>query len=960
MSLKWRRTKAWDDANLTGHLRPLWYLLRIFSSIATAVVLLTLVALYGVVASVPIGMLAQIPTWLLYGLSAVGVMLLTGGLPVLALRKRSASTPLWQLVVVACMGALVGLAAWARFIWPELRYVPGPGGGGFRLFGSFIDANIATTLRRLPILEMTELEFYSWWPLKLILGLFVVNMVVATVRRIEFTFKNIGVLTVHTGIVLIALGSIYYGGLKREGDTLLMAGVPGRDGTPAPGPLVSRFYDGIKPALIVAQNGRTEQRPLTGLPRYNDYNLAALVDEAPTRSALQVAGMREPWDPALLDRPGKPARRMLGPLDLVPVSLAERAGVQILDPDIALRVVGYASYAEPREDWLRVEPRELTRIAPGQSLNPLRVVKLELNVPGHQDPGHGEPGHVHGSEDQPRSASFAFTLLPTSPAKRVSGNAAISIEYLTDDPGAPFSTVDQRWTDLSESLPDGTEHALVVEIPGPPSFRRVYPLHPGLEIEVGDTGWKLDVQDVRPEPPFPIITKGYEGATSSVAIVRVTPPEGSAGAGGVFERYVYHRFPEIAQDMQPAAEGEMPRRSDPDARIRLSYIDATKLNIYLRETPRAGGDRGPQVSETEPLVRAIARIPGGQVVVVDEVAIGGAGLTPILDEIVKLGVVARWDHAERVERPAPVPEGDRDRENVGNHAKAMVGVEVAIRPVDAAQPTWSRVVWVPFARYMGIGNSERRVQLPDGRSIMLSFGRLQHQLPGFDLQLLDFEMIAYDHRGAPRDYQSMVRVVPAREKIGVFEGFEHITKLNAPLRAPFMWREDRNMLANVGGRLLSGLNPHQFKFSQAGWDAEGWKQSQARADRGEIPRPFAQFTILGVGNNPGIHVIALGGILMGLGIPWAFYVKPWLVQREKRRIQKQLAEGTYRRPTPRGKSAEPGPRVQPAHSNGVHVPGVQALDGMPVAGASASGSRSPDESSVGSEHAPVAVGEGKP
>jgi hypothetical protein len=40
-----------------------------------------------------------------------------------------------------------------------------------------------------------------------------------------------------------------------------------------------------------------------------------------------------------------------------------------------------------------------------------------------------------------------------------------------------------------------------------------------------------------------------------------------------------------------------------------------------------------------------------------------------------------------------------------------------------------------------------------------------------------------------------------------------------------------------------------------------------------------------VGNNPGIHVIALGSILMGMGIPWAFYVTPWLVQRERKRLQ---------------------------------------------------------------------------
>ncbi|MBZ0170829.1 MAG: hypothetical protein K8E66_00465, partial [Phycisphaerales bacterium] len=85
-------------------------------------------------------------------------------------------------------------------------------------------------------------------------------------------------------------------------------------------------------------------------------------------------------------------------------------------------------------------------------------------------------------------------------------------------------------------------------------------------------------------------------------------------------------------------------------------------------------------------------------------------------------------------------------------------------------------------------------------------------------------------------------------------------------------------------RLTNGLNPNQFKLSQSGWDRDGWMQTQRMADAGQLKRPFARYTILQVGNNPGIHVIALGGVLIAIGIPWAFYVKPWLVKREKRRL----------------------------------------------------------------------------
>jgi hypothetical protein len=63
----------------------------------------------------------------------------------------------------------------------------------------------------------------------------------------------------------------------------------------------------------------------------------------------------------------------------------------------------------------------------------------------------------------------------------------------------------------------------------------------GQKLPLGDTGYTIEVEDLAPEPPFPIITKGYEGATSSVAIVRVTAPD--RGGGG---RRLVH-----ALDLQP-------------------------------------------------------------------------------------------------------------------------------------------------------------------------------------------------------------------------------------------------------------------------------------------------------------------------------------------------------------------------------------------------------------------------
>jgi hypothetical protein len=526
-------------------------------------------------------------------------------------------------------------------------------------------------------------------------------------------------------------------------------------------------------------------------------------------------------------------------------------------PDIHARVVGYCAFAKVEKDWIKSEP------APGETAVPLRIVFM-----------HSQLADDNGVvSDDP---VLAFTLSPASPIDRLSEQPrAFSIEYTA---GEAMGMPQSRWEDLAEPLPAGTEHALVVEVPRPggaKAFRAVYPVRAGTVFDVGQTGYRLTVKELLQQPKFPIITPGYKNAQSSLAIVTVESPGIGEAKGEVFDRYVYHRFPQINQDMlEELNERGMPKRRDPDPSIRVSLVEADQLNVYIDDD--ASGK-----------TRAIVRQAGGSLRVIDD--LGPSGEINAIVEKINLRIGARWDHARQVERPSPAPpeEVRKDRQALGTHDKAMLAVEV--RAGDGPQAPRA-VVWLPFAKYFGLGGELEREVLLGGRRVQVAFGRLQHQLPGFMLQLADFKMISYDHRGSPRDYQSTLKVVPVDRS---FEEFEHVTQLNAPLTAPYMWNPDRNPVMNVLGRLKAGLDPTQFKFSQAGWDASGWARTQAQADAGFLKKPYASFTILGVGNSPGIHVIAFGGVLMGLGIPWAFYIKPWLVQREKKRVMEQIKAGTY-------------------------------------------------------------------
>ncbi len=841
MSDKARRSNAWDDQHLRGPvLYPVRLVVKALSSISLAVCLLSLTVLYGISASVPVGLLVLAPTYLLYGLSAV---LVAGGVTIPAfvgVRRLTRNTQrparFIATFVVLLVGIMGGLALWRMFVWPQLRYDPTTQ-EGFRLFAGFVERYKNITLRRLPGIEMSELEYYAWWPLRVILLTFVVNMVFATVRRIDFTVRNIGVLTVHTGIVVLALGSVYYAGLKQEGDTLLLAGaIDPRTGNPSVGPPQDMFYDNTRVALFVnAGNEGWEQHPLHDIPRYNNYNVGA------TSGASA-------WATGKLKQPGAEETERELSLPVAPIPNSS------IPPDVSLRVVGYAAYAEPGTDWVKGTT--------GQG-DPLRFVYLHSQLPDDE-------GHI--SDDPIYTVFFP----PRSPADRITGNDVFSLEYTL---GAGAGMTPQRWKDLTETLPPRTMHALVVEVPQPPpgtSFRAVYPVQIGSALTIGDTGFRIGVKQLEPTPPFPIITDGYRGATSSVAVVSITPPNGEA-----YDRYVYHRFPEINQDLlKELKPNGQPVRRDADPSIRVSLIEADQLYVYMDE-PGSDGT-----------TRAIVRQKGGAVKVIDSIAPGSR--FEVLDKV-SLRIGERWPSAVKFERPRPVPPEEQKKDEVGTHQHSMLAVEAAT--TIGGRP-YTQVVWLPFSRYMGVmASNQRRIDLPDGRSLDLMFGRLQRPLPGFQVRLLDFEMIAYDHRGAPRDYQSIVRVVPTGAPgTARFEMFDHVTKLNSPLQAPFHWDDQRNWLTNLPERLVAGMSPFQFKFSQAGWDQQGWARTQAQVDAGQAKRPIASFTILQVGNNPGIHLIAAGGIMMGLGIPWAFYLKPWLVRREKRRIQEAVAAGTWKPP----------------------------------------------------------------
>jgi hypothetical protein len=69
--------------------------------------------------------------------------------------------------------------------------------------------------------DLSEFRWFNWWPFALLMGLFCVNLSVTTIRRIPFNRINLGVWMIHSGLIILSVGSVWYFGVKVEGDTLV-------------------------------------------------------------------------------------------------------------------------------------------------------------------------------------------------------------------------------------------------------------------------------------------------------------------------------------------------------------------------------------------------------------------------------------------------------------------------------------------------------------------------------------------------------------------------------------------------------------------------------------------------------------------------------------------------------------------------------------------------------------------
>jgi hypothetical protein len=159
---------------------------------------------------------------------------------------------------------------------------------------------------------------------------------------------------------------------------------------------------------------------------------------------------------------------------------------------------------------------------------------------------------------------------------------------------------------------------------------------------------------------------------------------------------------------------------------------------------------------------------------------------------------------------------------------------------------WKRTVFIPFTDEAGQTPWQvDPIEIPNTKhTISFTLGKTMLKLPA-RITLKKFDLVPYAGGAAAmgsmmRDFRSTIEV----ENIETGDKLVDVAQMNSPV-----YYDDGKWL-----------------FFQAQWDPEGQR-----------------WTVLGVGNRPGVVIMTLGCVMIFGGLIYAFYIKPIIIRRMKQR-----------------------------------------------------------------------------
>lgn len=692
-------------------------------------------------------------------------------------------------------------------------------------------------------IDKTEMEFFSWWPFTLLIGLFVANMVTVTVRRIRFNLLNLGVWTIHTGIVILALGSVYYFGSKLEGDTPVFRRHVVIE---APGAAEQRLVvrQG-NTTSVMSERGAytfriTEINPAWPLLSGEDAGKTAcsvnIAVTTPTDSFIRQMLIGYPqYTEDIIPGQGR-AIKSLG-RKLIDEQLAMRFEYEPQDyfylmdsAAVYMREVGQREWIERPIDGL---PHYGDHIASATEVwqpdgDPVVLadpLAITVSAADSNDPAPELDLLVTGrlrysTGDEVRAVPGSQQLNPVVGVTVERLGRQSRMELAAFEPrlaDATDGSVGFRWAESNdevESLAQQVGGRVRVSIP-----------EAGVTTSIPVT----DTLATQPEMPFTPIDGTQWSVRVRGAQRNITLPKGGSVSVAIVEFKSADRLitrwvadnPSSTRDVHND-HGMVP----PDPAIHATFEPGAEMLII----------GGPQPQQLQ-LVYQDADTR-------QRLAIGGAP-TSIGDT--SLSVTHLIPNAAFERRPVITPKRERDTRAGEFYSR----VKVLMR-----QGSWSQEIWLSHHRYpLESAQYAARfryeptvVTLPDGRRVEMIFSRKRWPLPAA-LALEDFELKT--HTGGYTGQTTSVKDFVSR--LRVFRNGEWSEPFRASLNKP----------ASDGG----------MYYFQSEWDP------------GEMA-----FTGLGVGNRKGVYIQLYGTCLAVAGMIFVFYIKPIIIRRRRQRVWQEVEE----------------------------------------------------------------------
>ncbi len=692
--------------------------------------------------------------------------------------------------------------------------------------------------------ELTEMEWFTWWPFSLLIVLFLLSISLATVRKIPFNVPNLGVWMLHTGIVVLVVGAFVYYGLKKEGDMLVhrrAAVVTIGNGEPLE--VILRPGDGG----VVEGGGKVYR---VGVGTLNPgYELLTGEDKGKTTYAAQLH-----FEPVGGQGAVSFIRQMLVGYpqyteDVVPGQgrAIKVLGKALVDEDVKVEL----RYAASDELFLQHSRALYARIVGSEDwaeypLDGLPRYRPYLSRAGDAVVPHGDPKAVVGKlaltpERDAESAAFpddigleitgfmpyALTRAgwepggPTfNPFLRFTlkmGATPLSGELVASDPAASHVElgddvlgVSFRWlTEQAEldALKTAGSPRLVVKIPRAGIERELSLEEAGAApVDLGK-GYSLQMMQLYPRWTL------SSGQNAQMAVVGVQGPDAS------FQRAIVGApYNHLSQDLGSKGHGMASKKiADPGVSIELHGVRETGLTLVA-------GPVG---------LHALLVSEDGSV----EHRAGSVG-QPIefFEGRMQLVITELSETAQRVSKPYGVAKSEQDLSS---------GAYYSLLQVEIGAGNSAQRLWLPYSAYAHpsrMGYRPERVHLADGRHVELLYSRERMTLPR-KVALETFELETYTGGEDARDYISLVRF---QEDDGQWSEVDEV-RSNQPTSRDGWW------------------------YFQSTWDPPDRQRGYSGLN----------YTGLGIGNRHGVYTMLLGCVLTVFGSLWAFYVKPFLLRRRR-------------------------------------------------------------------------------